>query len=344
MPQELTPDALLARFKEAGAEVVSPDILQPAETLLDLYGEDIRGRAFVTHDPLQGEMMLRPDFTVPVVQQHMKSGAEPARYAYAGPVFRRQEQADRPREYMQVGFELFARDDTAKADAEVFALFHDLLQNQRLTAITGDIGLLIAAVDALSLSASRKAALRRHIWRPRRFRTLLEAFTRSQGQAPQIAPSDAPEIGKRQRAEIEARLALLAQDTHETPLSTGEAELIHALLTLKTTCADALNVLQDMAVDLPALTSVVDQFAARLTALAGLGINVDDLRFEGSFGLTHMEYYDGFVFGFSAETRPDLPPVASGGRYDALTDVLGQGRTIPAIGGVIRPALLEALL
>ena len=35
--------------------------------------------------------------------------------------------------------------------------------------------------------------------------------------------------------------------------------------------------------------------------------------------------------------RADLPAVASGGRYDALTRALGQGDTIPAVGGVIRP-------
>ncbi|MDA8907309.1 ATP phosphoribosyltransferase regulatory subunit, partial [Planktomarina temperata] len=28
---------------------------------------------------------------------------------------------------------------------------------------------------------------------------------------------------------------------------------------------------------------------------------------------------------------------ASGGRYDALTRVLGQGRAVPAVGGIIRP-------
>ena len=50
-----------------------------------------------------------------------------------------------------------------------------------------------------------------------------------------------------------------------------------------------------------------------------------------------MEYYDGFVFGFYAEGRPDLPPVATGGRYDALTRRLGDGVEIPAVGGVIRP-------
>ena len=67
-------------FEEAGAVVVDPPLLQPADLLLDLYGEDIRARAYVTSDGVRGEQMLRPDFTVPVVQMHMREGAEPARY------------------------------------------------------------------------------------------------------------------------------------------------------------------------------------------------------------------------------------------------------------------------
>ena len=90
--------------------------------LLDLYGEDIRARAYVTSDALRGEQMLRPDFTLPVVQMHMDHGAEPARYTYAGEVFRRQEDdAARANEYLQVGYEIFQRDDPAAAEAEVFA-------------------------------------------------------------------------------------------------------------------------------------------------------------------------------------------------------------------------------
>jgi ATP phosphoribosyltransferase regulatory subunit len=52
-----------------------------------------------------------------------------------------------------------------------------------------------------------------------------------------------------------------------------------------------------------------------------------------------MEYYDGFVFSFLSGEEV----VASGGRYDALTAVLGQGRSIPAVGGIIRPHLVAAL-
>ncbi|MEX0338768.1 MAG: ATP phosphoribosyltransferase regulatory subunit, partial [Arenibacterium sp.] len=33
---------LRAQFEQAGAQAVETPILQPAETLLDLYGEDIR--------------------------------------------------------------------------------------------------------------------------------------------------------------------------------------------------------------------------------------------------------------------------------------------------------------
>ncbi|MEJ2019569.1 MAG: ATP phosphoribosyltransferase regulatory subunit, partial [Maritimibacter sp.] len=176
---------LSAFFEAQGALPVDPPILQPAETLLDLYGEDIRARAFVTTDPVMGEAMLRPDFTVPVVEMHMANGADPARYTYAGEVFRKQEEAThRAPEYIQVGYELFDRTDPAAADAEVFALMAEALAPLGLRAATGDIGILIAAVRGLSTTEKRKAALIRHLWRPRRFRALLDRFA---GRAPMPA-------------------------------------------------------------------------------------------------------------------------------------------------------------
>ena len=179
---------LYAAFLATGAAPVEADILLPADTLLDLYGEDIRARAYVTHDPLRGEMMLRPDFTVPVVQAHMAHGADPARYAYMGEVFRKQDHlGPRASEYLQVGFEVFDRAAPEAADAEVFALFAECLQGLRLRAVTGDIGILMAAVRGLDTTPRRKTALLRHIWRPKRFRALLDRFA---GRAP-IPPARA---------------------------------------------------------------------------------------------------------------------------------------------------------
>jgi len=344
---------LLAFFEANGAQVVETDILQPAEVLLDLYGEDIRARAYVTSDALRGEQMLRPDFTVPVVQMHMEHGAEPARYAYAGEVFRRQEEdITRPSEFMQVGYEVFDRENPAAADAEVFALFKEVLAPLGLRAATGDMGILMAAVRGLSTTDRRKAALLRHIWRPRRFRALLERFggkvkvpaARAALLASESALADAaPFNGLRSRGEIEARITALKEDAAEPPISDGEAAILDDILNLREKAPMVLERLRDIAVDLPAITPAVEMMDARLTAMAARGVDVGALDFEGSYGRTALEYYDGFVFGFYAEAQPDLPAVATGGRYDALTRVLGQGRSIPAVGGVIRPELVLAL-
>ncbi len=338
------------RFETAGARVVDPPLLQPAETLLDLYGEDIRARAYVTSDALRGEQMLRPDFTLPVVQMHMSDGAEPARYTYSGEVFRRQEHdPDRSNEYIQVGYEVFDRKDPASADAEVFSLFALQLRGLPLRAATGDIGILTAAVQGLRTTDRRKAALMRHVWRPRRFRVLLDRFAgRKPGpegrktllEAADPLAIDAPMIGKRRASEIEARIDALREDRDTPPISDNELAGLETLLNVRETMPFALEQLRDVAVDLPQITPALDRLEARIAALQARGVDVDRLDFEAAYGRTSMEYYDGFVFGFYAEGRPDLPPIATGGRYDALTRHLGKGAEIPAVGGVIRPDLM----
>lgn len=346
-------------FTAAGARVVEADILQPAEILLDLYGEDIRSRAYVTDDPLQGEMMLRPDFTVPVVQQQLEAGTACGAVTYMGEVFRQQEhEQGRPSEYFQVGYETFGDADEEAAEARVFALFDEVLSPLGLRAATGDIGILLAAVEGLSATDRRKAALKRHIWRPRRFRALLDRFG-GRSAAPEsrtrllaavaakgaqaVADATGPDIGLRGRDEVVARIAALQDDAQTPPISKNEVAILDHILSLRETSANALEQLRDIAVDLPTIGAAVARMERRLEALAAEGVDVAALDFEASYGRTTMEYYDGFVFGFYAERRPDLPPVASGGRYDALTRQLGQGRDLPAVGGVVRPELVLTL-
>ncbi len=332
-------DRILAVFLATGAERVQADILQPAEVLLDLYGEDIRSRAYVTHDPLRGEMMLRPDFTVPVVQRHMAENAEPAMYTYAGPVFRaQQEDTGRPTEYNQVGFEVFDRADPAGVEARVFAVFHGILAPLGCRASMGDIGLLMAAIDGLSTTDARKAALKRHVWRPHRFADLLKRFAAPVRQV--AKPLGGPHIGVRSGSDVSARHQMLEDEAKLNPIAKGEIELLENLLAVQGPLEDALADLGLMANDFPALDSAVQRLADRVAALDAAGVPLADLDFAAGYGLTSMEYYDGFVFGFSSAGGDT---VASGGRYDALTRVLGQGRDVPAVGGVIRPELTAQL-
>ena len=349
----------LAAFRAAGAVEVMPGILQPAGTLLDLYGEDIRARAYVTSDPLAGELMLRPDFTVPVALAHMEGGAEPARYGYLGPVFRRQERDEgRAREYLQAGMEIFAHGPPERAEAELMGLFDRLLAPLGLHRAIGDIGLLRDAVAALETTPARRAALMRHLWRPARFRALLERFA---GRAPPppgrarllarieaegaaaVMDAAGPGIGARTGDEVAARLHRLAEDAAAPPLPGAQCDLVEALLAIAAPAPEAAGHIGALAHDWPALAPAAGRFVRRLDAFAAAGLDPAGLTFEASFGRTTMEYYDGFVFGFFAPERADLPPVASGGRYDALTRALGQGREIPAVGGVIRPGLVAAL-
>ncbi|MDJ0640121.1 MAG: ATP phosphoribosyltransferase regulatory subunit [Paracoccaceae bacterium] len=327
-------ERLRSRFEARGATLFETSVLQPAGALLNLYGEDIRARAFVTHDPLRGEMMLRPDFTLPLVQSHLASGGQSARYTYAGEVFRRQEDDDtRPREYIQVGFEIFG--GGIEADAEVFTAMAEALDGAPARATIGDFGVLTSAIQNLNTPQRRKHALLRHIWRPRRFDALLDRFSRPAPPPPPMPDENIVHVGRRLREDIAARIALLAEEAETPPIPFDDLKKLRALEAIDDTAPKAVDALRQLGE-----IGSADRLAATLEAIAGHGIDPGGLRFQTSFGLTSLEYYSGFVFGFKAD---GFAPVATGGRYDLLTAALNNGVPVPAVGGVIRPEVRLAM-
>ncbi|MDX2235972.1 MAG: ATP phosphoribosyltransferase regulatory subunit, partial [Hyphomonadaceae bacterium] len=147
--------ALAAGFARAGYERADPPILQPAEPFLDLSGEDIRGRMFLTTDPDGGEFCLRPDLTIPVSRDYLASArvGKPAQFCYLGPVFRHRENA--PGEFLQAGVESFGRADKAAADAEMIALGLEATAHYGVDAPDirmGDVAMFSALLAALDLA------------------------------------------------------------------------------------------------------------------------------------------------------------------------------------------------
>jgi len=63
---DMRAEALVASYERTGYRRVAPAILQPADPFLDLSGEDIRKRMYLTTDPSGRELCLRPDLTIPV--------------------------------------------------------------------------------------------------------------------------------------------------------------------------------------------------------------------------------------------------------------------------------------
>jgi ATP phosphoribosyltransferase regulatory subunit len=343
---------LAALFAGAGYAPVTTAHLFEADTLIDLYGEDIRGRAFLFPGAGisgGGELCLRPDFTVPVVCAHGQGGWDrAARYAYQGPVFRRQDPGStRPMEFLQAGIENLGVPDAAEAG--------------RVSVMTGDLGIAFALLDALPMPARRRHQLRRHFWRPRRFHELIaEAVAVPAAPTPLrarlIAAAAGPEaanniaaiatdaggpLGLREIDEIVTRTLALAAAATDTPMPAGQAGLIEAALSIKGPAGNALARLRALTAEGDAdITPALDRFEARLAALDRAGVDAAALPFDAAFG-RNLEYYEGFVFEITAPGRPDLPPLAGGGRYDAMTRRLGAARAVPAVGAMIRP---EAVL
>ncbi len=155
-------EALVASYERAGYARRAPALLQPAEPFLDLSGEDIRRRMYLTLDPSGRELCLRPDLTIPVSRDYLASGkaGKPAGYCYLGPVFRHRE--DGPGEFLQAGIESFGRSDTAATDAEMLALGLEAATHYGVTAPEirmGDVGLFAALVAALDLAPAWKRRL-----------------------------------------------------------------------------------------------------------------------------------------------------------------------------------------
>ena len=155
-------EALVAHYERAGYARVSPAILQPAEPFLDLSGEDIRRRMFLTTDPDGRELCLRPDLTIPVSCDYLASpeAGEALGFCYLAPVFRHR--ADGPAEFIQAGIEAFGRRDTAAADAEMLALGLEATAHYGIDAPEirmGDVGLFAALIAALDLASAWKRRL-----------------------------------------------------------------------------------------------------------------------------------------------------------------------------------------
>src|SRR6476619_8507070 len=152
-------EALVAAYERAGYGRVAPAMLQPAEPFLDLSGEDIRRRMYLTTAPDGRELCLRPDHTIPVSRDYLASpsAGKPAAFCYLGPVFRHR--SDAPAEFLQAGIESFGRSDKAAADAEMLSLGLEATARYGLASpdvTIGDVALFSGLIAGLDLPPAWK--------------------------------------------------------------------------------------------------------------------------------------------------------------------------------------------
>ena len=352
-------DALVASYERAGYARVAPAMLQPAEPFLDLSGEDIRNRMYLTTAPGGGEFCLRPDLTIPVSRDYLASPAagQAAGFCYLGPVFRHR--SDQPAEFLQAGIESFGRNDIAAADAEMLALGLEATAHFGVAAPEihlGDVGLFAALIAALDLAPAwkrrlikdfnRKSSLTHDLdrlaigashARPE-YQGVLAALAGSDPKAAHALVTDLISIagisavGGRSVGEIADRFLEQAALGAQTSLPRETRALIEKFLSFAGDPDEAAVELRTFARDAKlALDPALDLFESRTGFLAARGVDVRRIRFSTAFG-RGLDYYTGFVFELHNPRAPDAGQLVAGGRYDGLLTRLGSGTPIPAVG------------
>jgi ATP phosphoribosyltransferase regulatory subunit len=358
-----TPDpraeALIAHYERAGYPRVAPAILQPAEPFLDLSGEDIRRRMFLTTDPDGHELCLRPDLTIPVSRDYLASprAGEAVGYCYLGPVFRHR--GDAPAEFVQAGIESFARRDTAAADAEMLSLGLEATAHYGISAPEvrmGDVGLFGALIAALDLSPAWKRRLVKDfnragsladdldrlvsaaaVERPE-YQGVLAAMAGSDPKAAHALVTDLLSIaginavGGRSIGEIADRFLEQAALGASSGLPRATRALIEEFLGINGDPDEAADALRTLAAEADLdIGTALDLFESRTGFLAAQGVEVSRIRFATAFG-RGLDYYTGFVFELHDPEFHLERQLVAGGRYDGLLTRLGAPEPVPAVG------------
>jgi ATP phosphoribosyltransferase regulatory subunit len=363
-------EALVASYERAGYVRVAPAILQPAEPFLDLSGEDIRKRMYLTTAPGGAEFCLRPDLTIPVSRDYLASSVagNPAGFCYLGPVFRHR--TDGAAEFLQAGIESFGRADKPAADAEMLALGLEATASYGLASPdirTGDVALFAALIAGLELPPAWKRRLIKDFNRKTNLAQDLDrlvlggnsARPEYQGVLAALAGSDPKgahalitdllsiaginAVGGRSVAEIAERFLEQSALGASAKLPGDVRGLIERFLAVNGDPDEAAAELRALAGEANmanVLAPTLDLFESRNGFLAARGIDLKRVRFSTSFG-RGFDYYTGFVFELTDPARTGDPLVA-GGRYDGLLARLGSTQATAAVGFAVWIERLES--
>ena len=346
---------LLADFERLGTLRVDTPVIQPAEPFLDMAGEDLRRRIFMTESETGKSLCLRPEFTIPVCLRHIETATgTPQRYSYLGEIFRQRREG--ANEFYQAGIEDLGETDVASADAraigDAIAILTARLPGKTLDVTLGDQSVFEAVVAACGLPAGWQKRLIHAFGNSAQIDTLLtrlsspqpvtglsaeiEALLASGDDATLIAHLDETmeatgysTNASRSPKEIAARLKE-KRALEKTALDGRTLAVLREFLSLNMPLADAPAALFAFA-EKSGLTldGALSRFDARVAALGNAGVDAKALTYRAAFGRP-LDYYTGMVFEIVIEGSSAV--LAGGGRFDRLMTLLGAQERIPAVG------------
>ena len=347
----------LDHFLGAGFSRIEPPVLQPAAAFLDMSGEEIRGRLYLTSDASGAELCLRPEYTVPVCLAHLASpqpGAE-AQYAYLGPVFRAR--PGQSGEMIQTGLESYGRDDIEAADAEILGLALEAAEaagSGPLAVRIGDARVFDGVLGALGLPDVWLRRVRRGLSQGRPLETVVNGGQGSNSQSGVLAALERADhagakalvedllaiagivpVGGRTAGEIADRFLEQAAARSDPGVSAEQQAVLRRFLAISGDPDAASAQLRRLAADAGLrLAAALDSFDQRVGFLAARGMRVHEFVYAAAF-VRDLDYYTGFVFEAVDASAPQSRPVLGGGRYDCLARRMGASSDFPAVGAAI---------
>ena len=357
---------LIALFDSLKTERVDTPVIQPAEPFLDMAGEDLRRRIFLTGNETGESLCLRPEFTIPVCLRHIETATgTPKRYSYLGEVFRQRREG--ANEFYQAGIEDLGTGDMAAADARAIAdsvaILKALLPGRALTVTIGDQAVFEEVVAALGLppgwqrrlvhafgEASKLDALMARLEKAESVAGLgdeVETLLAGNDEAALVAHIDTimdatgySTNASRSPLEIARRLREKRELAH-TALDPAKLSALREFLSLSVSLKYAPDVLATFARGTGlTLDAAVSQFDARVAALGRTGVDLSTVTWRAAFGRP-LDYYTGLVF--EVNMRDDPRVLAGGGRFDRMLTLLGAADPIPAVGFSLWLDRIEAL-
>jgi ATP phosphoribosyltransferase regulatory subunit len=357
----------LTAYLAARATMTTIPVIQPAAPFLDMAGEDLRRRIFLTESETGVELCLRPEFTIPVCLSHIADGSHtPARYAYLGEVFRQRRAGGS--EFFQAGIEDLGDENIARADAGSLTQAVEMVRlaapNAPLEILLGDQTIFEAVLKALGLPRGWRMRLARTFGNAALLKETLADLSNERPK-PNLSPAMASLSSK---ADAQALAAAIAEEMRQSgfPAHAGRSpEDIAARLIEKTELAtvrlskkqfaaltEFLAIREPLSAAPDHLTrfsqaesidlgAALNAFTARAKEVGDLGLDTSSVTYDAAFGRP-LDYYTGLVFEIRSKEK-DLGALAGGGRYDRLLTLLGADKPIPGVGFSLWLDRLEAL-
>ena len=369
---------LTGLFARRGYEPVDTPLLEETELFIRKSGGDLSSRLYSFKEPGGYEVSLRPEFTAQVLRLAAISrmDALPARFQYAGPVFRypAQEDGERPDsgQFWQCGAEIVGP-RSAAADGEIIAMAMEglSLAGAPGPAVTvGHVGLMWGVLKPFGLSGRVNLFLVNRVGtltdgadevqevraESVRIGLLSEAAALLKGRRSAIGHDEALTLvsavlgetsnpnnsftgGSRTREEIAERLARKLTQADDPARFKDAVDLLAALAGLKGSPGDVYARAEEILRSAGQDASPLRDLSDVVECAIAEGVAESDLQVD--LGLTRdIAYYTGMVFDVTTGGQT----VGGGGRYDGLTRALGSDVDVPSLGFAYNVDALSAVI